>query len=82
MSQGHNWCIEFGKNDYWCDYASSQSVGVNCDRLKLAFQIQVLVLTMLLLSNQAEAIYILLLSNKWLDREVKQYDEGVPQSIC
>ena len=80
--QGHNWCTGSSKSDYLCSGVSIQSFKVNCDGLRLIFHIQILVLTILLLKNQVEAIYSLLSSNRWPDGEIEQHDGSISQNIC
>ncbi len=77
ISQGHDQCIGSSKSDYRYGCASLQSSRINCYGLKLAFHIQILVLIVLLLKDQTEAIYNFLPSNKWPDGEVKQHNRGV-----
>ncbi len=81
-NQSHDQCIRSSRSDHQCGCALPRSSGVNCYGLRLAFHIQILVLVVLLPRDQKKAIYSLPPSNKWLDREAKQYDGGVPQSIC
>ena len=71
----------FSKNDHQCDCTSLQNYGVNYHGLKLAIYINILVLVMLLLKNQKEAIYNLLLPNRWSNRETEEHDRSVSQSI-
>ena len=61
---------------------SLQSLEVNCHKLKLAIYTKILIFTILLPKDYKKAFYSLLTTNKWLNKEVKQYDESVPQGIC
>ena len=81
-SQGHNQCIRSSRSSYQCGFVSPRSFGVNCDGLRLAFHIQILVFAVLLLRNKKKAIYSLLFSNEWLNREAKQHNGSVSQSVC
>ena len=51
-SQNYDQCTGSSRSDYRYDCASPRSFGVNCDRSRLVFHIQILFLTVLLLKNQ------------------------------
>ncbi len=80
-SQGHDGCTGSSRGDHRCGCTSSRSSEVNCYRSRLAFHIQILVLTMLLPRIQKKAIHSLLPSNKWPDKETEQHNGSVPQSV-
>ena len=80
-SQGHNWYTGLSGNDNRYGCASPRSSGVNCDGLRLAFHIEILVLAMLFPRNQKKAMYSLPPPNRWPNRATKLHNGGIPQSI-
>ncbi len=63
-SQGYNRYTGSSRSDYQCDCAAPRNSWVNCDGLRLAIHIKVLVLVVLLSTDQKEAIYSLPPSNR------------------
>ena len=78
--QGYDQYTGSSKYNYQCHYVIPQNFVVNCNELKLAIDIKILVFVILLFKNQKKAIYDLLFLNRCPNWEAKQHNRSVSQN--